>query len=144
LSGLGQVHIESTIEKLKRKFNVEVLLNTPKIPYRETIKKKVRVQGKHKKQSGGHGQYGDCWIVMEPLPRGAGFEFVDAIVGGVIPKQYIPAVEKGIVEAARKGPLIGAPCVDFRATVDFRQLPCRGFFGNGLQGCRFPGLQKGL
>ena len=119
LSGLGQVHIESTIEKLKRKFNVEVLLKTPKIPYRETIKKKVRVQGKHKKQSGGHGQYGDCWIVMEPLPRGAGFEFVDAIVGGVIPKNYIPAVEKGIVEACQKGPLIGAPCVDFRATVDF-------------------------
>ena len=119
LSGLGQVHIESTIEKLKRKFNVEVLLKTPKIPYRETIKKKVRVQGKHKKQSGGHGQYGDCWIVMEPLPRGGGFEFVDAIVGGVIPKQYIPAVEKGIVEACQKGPLIGAPCVDFRATVDF-------------------------
>lgn len=119
LSGLGQVHIESTIEKLKRKFNVEVLLKTPKIPYRETIKKKVRVQGKHKKQSGGHGQYGDCWIVMEPLPRGAGFEFVDAIVGGVIPRQYIPAVEKGIVEASQKGPLIGAPCVDFRATVDF-------------------------
>jgi elongation factor G len=119
LSGLGQVHIESTIEKLKRKFNVEVRLKTPKIPYRETIKKKVRVQGKHKKQSGGHGQYGDCWIVMEPLPRGAGFEFVDAIVGGVIPRQYIPAVEKGILEACRKGPLIGAPCVDFRATVDF-------------------------
>jgi elongation factor G len=119
LSGSGQVHIESTIEKLKRKYNVDVLLKTPKIPYRETIKKKVRVQGKHKKQSGGHGQYGDCWIVMEPLPRGAGFEFVDAIVGGVIPKQYIPAVEKGIVEACQKGPLIGAPCVDFRATVDF-------------------------
>jgi elongation factor G len=119
LSGLGQVHIESTIEKLKRKYNVEVLLRTPKIPYRETIKKKVRVQGKHKKQSGGHGQYGDCWIVMEPLPRGGGFEFVDGIVGGVIPKQYIPAVEKGIVDACQKGPLIGAPCVDFRATVDF-------------------------
>jgi elongation factor G len=119
LSGLGQVHIESTIEKLKRKYNVDVLLKTPKIPYRETIKKKVRVQGKHKKQSGGHGQYGDCWIVMEPLPRGGGFEFVDAIVGGVIPKQYIPAVEKGIVEACQKGTLIGAPCVDFKATVDF-------------------------
>ncbi len=119
LSGLGQVHIESTIEKLKRKYNVEVLLKTPKIPYRETIKKKARVQGKHKKQSGGHGQYGDCWIVMEPLPRGSGFEFVDAIVGGVIPKGYIPAVEKGIVEASQKGPLIGAPLVDFRATVDF-------------------------
>ncbi len=118
ISGAGQVHIEATIEKLKRKFNVEVLLNTPKIPYRETIKKKVRVQGKHKKQSGGHGQFGDCWIQMEPLPRGKGFEFVDAIVGGAIPKTYIPAVEKGIVEVAIKGVLAGFPCVDFRVTLD--------------------------
>ncbi len=118
LSGLGQVHIESTIEKLKRKYNVEVLLKTPKIPYRETIKKKVRVQGKHKKQSGGHGQYGDCWIQMEPLPRGKGFEFVDAIVGGSIPKNYIPAVEKGILESCDKGVLAGFPCVDFRVTLD--------------------------
>ena len=118
LSGRGQVHIEATIEKLKRKFNVEVNLNTPKVPYRETIKKKVRVQGKHKKQSGGHGQYGDCWIQMEPLPRGAGFEFVDAIVGGAIPRNYIPAVEKGIVEASLKGVLAGYPCVDFRVTLD--------------------------
>ncbi len=118
LSGLGQVHIECIIEKLKRKFNVEVLLNTPKVPYRETIKKKVRVQGKHKKQSGGHGQYGDCWIQMEPLPRGKGFEFVDAIVGGAIPKTYIPAVQKGILEASSKGVLAGFPCVDFRVTLD--------------------------
>jgi len=119
LSGMGQVHIETTIEKMKRKFNVEVLLNTPKVPYKETIKKKVRVQGKHKKQSGGHGQYGDCWIQMEPLPRGKGFEFVDAIVGGVIPKTYIPAVEKGIQEARVKGVLAGFECVDFRATLDY-------------------------
>jgi elongation factor G len=118
LSGMGQVHIEATIEKLKRKFNVEVLLTTPKVPYRETIKKKVRVQGKHKKQSGGHGQYGDCWIQMEPVTRGEGFEFVDAIVGGSIPKTYIPAVEKGIVEAARKGVLAGFPCIDFRVRLD--------------------------
>ena len=118
ISGSGQVHIEATIEKLKRKFNVEVVLTPPKVPYRETIKKKVRVQGKHKKQTGGHGQYGDCWITMEPLPRGKGFEFVDAIVGGVIPKQYIPAVEKGIVEASQKGVLAGFPCVDFRVTLD--------------------------
>jgi len=118
LSGRGQVHIEATIEKLKRKYNVEVLLNTPKVPYRETIKKKVRVQGKHKKQSGGHGQYGDCWIQMEPLPSGAGFEFVNAVVGGSIPKTYIPAVEKGIVEASEKGVLAGFPCVDFRVTLD--------------------------
>ena len=87
----------------------------PKVPYRETIKKKVRVQGKHKKQSGGHGQYGDCWIQIEPLPRGKGFEFVNKIVGGVIPKTYIPAVEKGIREAKQKGLLIGAQCVDFQS-----------------------------
>jgi elongation factor G len=118
LSGLGQVHIESTIEKLKRKFNVEVLLKTPKVPYRETIKKKVRVQGKHKKQTGGHGQFGDCWVQLEPMPRGKGFEFVDAIVGGAIPKTYIPAVEKGIIEASQKGVLAGFPCVDFKATLD--------------------------
>jgi elongation factor G len=118
LSGSGQVHIESTIEKMKRKFNVEVLLKTPKVPYRETIKKKVRVQGKHKKQTGGHGQFGDCWVNFEPLPRGKGFEFVDAIVGGAIPKTYIPAVEKGIVEASQKGVLAGFPCVDFKATLD--------------------------
>jgi elongation factor G len=118
LSGLGQIHIETATEKLKRKFNVEVLLNTPKVPYRETIKKKVRVQGKHKKQTGGHGQFGDCWIQLEPMPRGKGFEFVDAIVGGVIPKTYIPAVEKGIVESSQKGVLAGFPCVDFKVTLD--------------------------
>ena len=118
LSGSGQVHIESTIEKLKRKFNVDVLLKQPKVPYRETIKKKIRVQGKHKKQTGGHGQYGDCWVQLEPLPRGQGFEFVDAIVGGVIPRQYIPAVEKGIIESCQKGVMAGFPCVDFKATLD--------------------------
>ncbi len=118
LSGMGQVHIEATIEKLKRKYNVEVHLNTPKIPYRETIKKKVRVQGRHKKQTGGHGQFGDCWIQMEPLPRGEGLQFVDAIVGGAIPKTYIPAVEKGVQESARRGVLAGFPCVDFKVTLD--------------------------
>jgi elongation factor G len=119
LSGSGQVHIEATVEKMKRKFNVEVVLKTPKVPYRETIKKKVRVQGKHKKQTGGHGQFGDCWVQFEPLPSGEGFEFVDAVVGGAIPKTYIPAVEKGIIEASQKGVLAGFPCVDFKATLDF-------------------------
>jgi elongation factor G len=118
LSGAGQVHIEATVEKLKRKYNVEVNLSTPKVPYKETIKKKARAQGKHKKQSGGHGQYGDCWIDMEPLPSGSGFEFVDAVVGGVIPRQYIPAVEKGIIEASKKGILAGFQCVDFRVTLN--------------------------
>ncbi len=119
LSGLGRIHIEAMIEKLKRKFNVEVQLNAPKVPYKETIKKKVRAQGKHKKQTGGHGQFGDCWVQIEPQPRGKGFEFVDKIVGGAIPKTYIPAVEKGIIEAAEKGILAGFPCVDFRAILDF-------------------------
>ena len=118
LSGLGQIHVETILDKLKRKFSVEAQLNTPKVPYRETIKGKTRVQGKHKKQTGGHGQFGDCWIQIEPLPRGKGFEFVDAIVGGVIPKTYIPAVEKGIVEASQKGVLAGFPAVDFKVTLD--------------------------
>jgi len=118
LSGMGQVHIEVTTEKLRRKFNVEVQLDKPKVPYKETITKKIRVQGRHKKQTGGHGQFGDCWIQLEPLPRGKGFEFVDKIVGGVIPRQYIPAVEKGIIESSQKGVLSGFPCVDFRVTLD--------------------------
>ncbi|MEE8541746.1 MAG: elongation factor G [Desulfobacterales bacterium] len=118
LSGRGQIHIEATVEKLKRKFNVEVVLNIPKVPYKETIKRKVRAQGKHKKQTGGHGQYGDCWIDMEPLPRGRGFEFVDAVVGGAIPKTYIPAVEKGINETCHRGTLAGFPCVDFKVTLN--------------------------
>jgi elongation factor G len=118
LSGAGQIHIETTIEKLKRKFNVDAVLKIPKVPYRETIKKKVRVQGRHKKQTGGHGQFGDCWIQLEPMPRGEGFEFVDAIVGGAIPRQYIPAVEKGIIEAAQQGIQAGYPCIDFKVTLD--------------------------
>ena len=118
LSGRGQIHIETIVDKLRRKFNVEVVLNTPKVPYRETIKKKVRVQGRHKKQTGGHGQFGDCWVQLEPLPRGKGFEFVDAVVGGAIPRTYIPAVEKGIIEASQKGVLAGFLCVDFKATLD--------------------------
>ena len=119
LSGMGQVHIEVNIEKMKRKFGVEVNLNTPKVPYLETIKGKTNVQGKYKKQSGGRGQFGDCWIDIEPLPRGGGFEFKDKIVGGVIPGQYRPAVEKGIVEAAAKGVIAGYPVVDFRINLTF-------------------------
>ncbi len=108
LSGMGQVHLEVSIEKLKRKFGVEILLETPKIPYKETITADAKVQGKYKKQSGGKGQYGDCWIEIHPLAEKE-FEFVDKIVGGAIPRQYIPAVENGIREAMRKGILAGYP-----------------------------------
>ncbi len=117
LSGMGQVHIEATIEKLKRKFGVEVNLSTPKVPYKETIKGKTQVQGKYKKQSGGRGQYGDTWLEIEPLPRGSGFQFEDRIVGGVVPRQYIPAVEKGIVEAMAEGVLAGYPVVDVKVAL---------------------------
>jgi elongation factor G len=114
LSGAGQQHVEVAVSKLKRRFNLEVTLKAPKIPYRETIRAKVEAQGKHKKQTGGHGQYGDCWIKMEPLARGAGFEFVNDIFGGAIPKNFIPSVEKGIIDAASKGYLAGYPVVDFK------------------------------
>jgi len=117
LSGMGQVHLEVVLERLKRKFGVEVLMKSPKIPYRETIKAGAKVQGRYKKQSGGRGQYGDCWIEVEPLQRGSGFEFVDRVVGGAIPRQYIPAVEKGIVEAMREGIVAGYPMVDVRVTL---------------------------
>jgi len=114
ISGLGQLHLETVVERLKRKFGVEVELKTPKVPYKETIKKKVKMQGRYKKQTGGRGQYGDVWIEIEPLPRGEGFEFVDRIVGGVIPKQYIPSVEKGVKGAMNEGVLAGYPVVDVR------------------------------
>ncbi len=117
LSGMGQVHLEVTIEKLKRKFNVDVEMKTQKVPYLETFKAQVKAQGKYKKQSGGRGQYGDCWVEFAPQQRGDGFLFEDKIVGGVIPRQYIPAVEKGIFEASQDGFLAGYPMVDFKAAV---------------------------
>lgn len=116
LSGLGETHIDIIVKKLKNKFNVEAKLRDPRISYRETIKKTVQVQGKHKKQSGGHGQYGDCWIRFEPNP-GMGFEFGEEVVGGAVPKQYIPAVEKGLRECITKGVLAGYPMVDLKAVL---------------------------
>jgi elongation factor G len=117
LSGQGQLHIEVTVAKLKRRFGVDLTLKLPRIPYRETIGAPAEAHGRHKKQTGGHGQFGDCKIKVEPLPRGADFEFVDEIFGGSIPRQYVPAVEKGIQEARMRGYLAGYPMVDFRAIV---------------------------
>jgi elongation factor G len=117
LTGMGQLHIELAVEKVKRRYKTNIVLKTPKIPYRETIKGKAQVQGRHKKQSGGRGQFGDCWIRMEPNKRGGGYEFLDEIVGGSIPRNYIPAVDKGIQEAAVRGFLAGYPMVDFKVAV---------------------------
>lgn len=117
IAGTGQQHIEVAVARLKKRYHAEVVLKAPKVPYRETIRGKADVQGRHKKQSGGHGQYGDCKIKMEPLPRGGQFEFVNAIFGGAIPRNYIPAVEKGIRDTAARGYLAGFPVVDFRVTL---------------------------
>jgi len=117
IAGVGQVHLEVTGEKIKRKFGVAMELKLPKVPYLETLKGKARVQGKHKKQSGGRGQYGDCWIEIEPLPRGEGYVFEDKIVGGVIPQQYRPAVDKGIQEALEHGVIAGYPMVDVKVAL---------------------------
>src|SRR3989449_3336972 len=114
IAGNSDQHVEVTLARMKKKFGVEAILHAPKVPYFETIKKKAEAQGKHKKQTGGDGQYGDCWIRLEPLPRGAGFEFKDDIFGGAIPKNFIPSVEKGIQDARMQGVLAGYPVVDFR------------------------------
>ncbi len=112
LSGMGQIHLEVAVERLKRKYGADVILKEPKVPYRETIRASTKVQGKYKKQSGGRGQFGDVWIEVKPLPRGTGYEFLDNIVGGVVPRNYIPAVDKGIQEAMRHGPLTKNQVVD--------------------------------
>ncbi|MGD0014072.1 MAG: elongation factor G [Bryobacteraceae bacterium] len=117
LAGSGQQHVEVIVSRLRKRYGVDVTLKSPKIPYRETIRGTADVQGRHKKQTGGHGQFGDCWIKVEPLPRGGNFEFVNDIFGGSIPRNFIPAVEKGVVEAAEKGTLAGFPVVDFRVTL---------------------------
>ncbi|HOA99381.1 MAG TPA: elongation factor G [Candidatus Atribacteria bacterium] len=115
--GMGDIHLDVLTEKMKRKFGVEVSLTIPQVPYKETIKKPAKAEGKYKRQSGGRGQYGHAFLELEPLPRGQGFEFVDKIVGGVIPRNYIPAVEKGVQEAMQEGVLAGYPVIDVRATV---------------------------
>lgn len=117
VSGIGELHLEIMAEKIKRKFGVEVVLSTPKIAYRETIRGSVKVEGKHKKQTGGHGQFGHVWLQLDPLPSGGDFMFVDSIFGGAVPRQYIPAVEKGVREAMAHGVLAGYPLVDVKVTL---------------------------
>ena len=117
IAGAGQPHIETIVSRLKKRYHAEVTLKAPKVPYRETIRGKADAQGRHKKQSGGHGQFGDCKIRMEPMPRGGGFEFASEIFGGAIPRNFIPAIEKGIVESAARGYLAGYPVVDFKVIV---------------------------
>jgi elongation factor G len=119
IRGLGELHLQVQIERLKRKFHVSVTTEAPRIPYRETIRKTAEAQGKHKKQSGGHGQFGDCHVRLKPLARGSGYKFTDAIVGGVIPNKFIPSVDKGVQEAAKRGILAGYPVVDFEAECFF-------------------------
>jgi elongation factor G len=114
ISGTSQVHVEVILDKLKRRFGVEVELHPPQVPYRETIRKKASAQGRHKKQTGGRGQFGDCWIEVEPLGRSEGYKFEDAIFGGSIPRNFIPAVEKGVVEAMEHGVIAGYPVVDVK------------------------------
>jgi elongation factor G len=117
ISGQGELHLEVVVGRLKERYGVEVILDRPRVPYRETIKKTAEAQGRHKKQTGGRGQFGDVWLRLEPMPRGEQFEFVDAIVGGVVPGKFIPAVEKGVVETMKKGVIAGYPMVDIKATL---------------------------
>jgi len=117
VSGMGQLHVEVVVERMKRKYNVDVSLLPPRIPYKETVKGRAEVQGKYKKQTGGRGQYGDTWLRIEPLARGGGFEFVDDIFGGAIPRNFIPSVEKGVRDCMKRGILAGYPVVDLKVTL---------------------------
>jgi elongation factor G len=117
ISGMGESHVDVAAEKMKRKFGLDVVLTVPKVPYRETVQASTKAEYKHKKQTGGHGQYGHVFIEMEPQPRGLGFEFAEKVVGGSVPKNFIPAVEKGVRETISEGPVAGYPVVDVKVTL---------------------------
>ena len=141
LSGAGQQHIEVVVAKLRKRYHVDLTLHPPKVPYRETIRGKADAEGKHKKQTGGHGQFGVCRIKLEPLPRGKGIEFVDDVFGGAIPKNWIPSVEKGIRDSAERGYLAGFPGRGFPREPLRRQISRRGFERHGVQDRRLAGVQ---
>ena len=143
LSGAGQLHVEIAVAQLKRKTASRSILHPPKVPYRETITRKAEAHGRHKKQTGGHGQFADCKIRVEPLARGADFEFVDDIFGGSIPRNFIPAVEKGIQDVRKRGYLAGYPMVDFRVEPLRRPVPRRRLVGDGVQDRGLARLQGG-
>lgn len=117
ISGMGESHLQVAVERLHRKFGCDVALGEPKVPYRETVAAPARAQGRHKRQTGGHGQFGDVWLEVSPLPRGSGYHFVDKVVGGSVPRQFIPAVDKGVQEVLHEGPLSGSPMVDIQVTL---------------------------
>ena len=142
LAGLSQMHVEVAVDRLHRRFSVDVDLHQPRVPYLETIRKESRAQGRYKKQTGGRGQFGDCHIVLEPLAGHQGYEFVDKIVGGVIPQGFRPAVDKGIQEAMARGELAGAPVQGVRVRARGRLVPQRGLLGDGVQDRRLDGVQE--
>ena len=141
LSGAGQLHVEIAVSKLKNRSKVEVILHPPKVPYREAIRRTAVGHGRHKKQSGGRGQFADCTITMEPVATPEDYEFVDEIFGGSIPQNYRPAVEKGLLEAAGRGYLAGYPGRQLPRPPAGRQVPRRRLVGDGVQGRRFARLQ---
>jgi elongation factor G len=143
VSGMGQLHVETVVERMKRKYNVDVSVLPPRIPYKETVKGRSEVQGKYKKQTGGRGQYGDVWLKIEPLQRGGGFEFVDDIFGGAVPRNFIPSVEKGVRECMKRGIFAGYRWSISRSP-STTALPRRGLLGHGLPDRRVHGPPEGV